>query len=402
MGTLRRFTVVGAVTTVADVVVFMVLAVAMGVQPWISDAIAVAIATAVSWVLHGIVTFPDDPSQRWYRSPGPYLSTAIVAAGLSVAVVLAISMLASPHSWVALLATKLVALAVAFLYRVSRYRGTMFVAIRAEQGTPNPRPLAQGTVRLSVVLPAFNEEDRIEASVGQVRRELREIVDNGGLEILVVDDGSRDATTQRAIAAGADSVIRHEVNRGKGAAVRTGMLAANGRTVAFTDSDLSYAPGQIVGLLEAIEDGWDVVVGSRQHIETRTVVRAGRLRELGGRVINLLSAYVLLGRYRDTQCGLKAFRSDAAKRIFSHTQIDGFAFDIEVFALVERYRLALLEVPVSLSNSERSTVRVVQDALKLIVDLFRIRAYGRAGLYEHTGGTDSVQLPDDDNSAEFG
>ncbi|MCB1256552.1 MAG: glycosyltransferase [Microthrixaceae bacterium] len=402
MGKLRRFTVVGAITTVADVVVFMVLAVTVGVQPWLSDAIAVVIATAVSWVLHGIVTFPDDPSQRWYRSPGPYLSTAIVAAGLSVAVVLAISVLASPHSWVALLATKLLALAVAFLYRVSRYRGTMFVAIRAEQGAPNPRPLPSGTFRLSVVLPAFNEEDRIEASVRQVRRELHGIADSGGLEILVVDDGSHDATSQRALDAGADSVIRHEVNRGKGAAVRTGMLAANGRTIAFTDSDLSYAPGQIAGLLEEIERGWDVVVGSRQHIETRTVVRAGRLRELGGRVINLLSAYALLGRYRDTQCGLKAFRSDAAKQIFSHTHIDGFAFDIEVFALVERYRLALLEVPVSLSNSERSTVRVVQDALKLIVDLFRIRAYGRAGLYEPTRSADSVESPDDDNSAEFG
>ena len=120
-----------------------------------------------------------------------------------------------------------------------------------------------------------------------------------------------------------------------------GVLAAHGRTVAFTDADLSYAPDQILRLLDGVEDGWDVVVGSRQHTDTRTVVRAGRLREVGGRVINLLTGVVLLGRYRDTQCGLKAFRSDVARLVFAHTHVDGFAFDVEVFHLVERYRLTL-------------------------------------------------------------
>lgn len=382
MGTLRRFTVVGVIATVTDVALFMVLAGLVGLRPWLSDLVAVTVATAVSWVLHGIVTFPDDPSQRWYRSAVPYLSTAFGAAVLSVATVVVITLLADPAGWLALFATKLVALVVAFVFRVSRYRDTMFVAIRAEQRLPQPRPPAPGTVRLSVVLPAYNEADRIAAAIARVRRELASVAADGGLEILVVDDGSADETAARAEQAGADLVIRQDPNRGKGAAVRAGMLAASGRTIAFTDADLSYAPGQITSLLAEVEKGWDVVVGSRQHIDTTTVVRAGRLRELGGRVINLLSAYVLLGRYRDTQCGLKAFRSDAAGLIFGHTRIDGFAFDIEVFALVERYRLALVEVPVSLANSERSTVRVVRDALRLIRDLFRIRAYGRAGLYE--------------------
>ena len=115
----------------------------------------------------------------------------------------------------------------------------------------------------------------------------------------------------------------------------------SGRTVAFTDADLSYAPEQLLRLLDGVEAGWDVVVGSRQHVETRTVVRAGRLREVGGRVINLLTGIVLLGRYRDTQCGLKAMRSDVGRLVFSHAHIDGFAFDVEVFHLVERYRLTL-------------------------------------------------------------
>jgi hypothetical protein len=112
------------------------------------------------------------------------------------------------------------------------------------------------------------------------------------------------------------------------------------------------------------------------------VVRAGRLREVGGRVINLLTGVVLLGRYRDTQCGLKAMRSDVARVVFGHSRIDGFAFDVEVFHLVERYRLSLLEVPVEVVNSTRSTVHVVRDAGRLVRDLFRIRRWGRIGRYE--------------------
>lgn len=159
------------------------------------------------------------------------------------------------------------------------------------------------------------------------------------------------------------------------------MLAANGRTICFTDADLSYAPHQIVGLLEKVEEGWDVVVGSRRHTETRTLVEAGRLRELGGRVINVFTMVVLLGRYRDTQCGLKAFRSDVAREIFGATRVDGFAFDVEVFHMVERRRMSLLEVPVEVTNSARSTVNVVRDAAKLVGDLAAIRRWGRSGGY---------------------
>src|SRR5205814_2360742 len=163
----------------------------------------------------------------------------------------------------------------------------------------------------SVVVPAFQEQDRIASAVGAVRTALAGV--DGGVEIIVVDDGSSDRTAENARAAGADRVIVHPANRGKGAAVRTGMLAAGGATVAFTDADLSYAPEQLAGLLEVVESGFDVVVGSRKHEMTRTLVQAGRLREIGGRVINWLTHAVLLGNYRDTQCGLKAFDAEAAR-----------------------------------------------------------------------------------------
>jgi dolichyl-phosphate beta-glucosyltransferase len=200
----------------------------------------------------------------------------------------------------------------------------------------------------------------------------------------VIDDGSRDATADAAETAGADVVLRQDANRGKGAAVRAGMLTARGRSIAFTDADLAYEPALLLRLLEQVEAGWDVVVGSRAHIETVELVRAGRLRALGSRVINLISLAVLLGAYRDTQCGLKAFRSDAARSIFGVARIDRFAFDIEVFHLAERQRLALVEVPVTLTNSEASTVRLGLDSLRMLVDMVRIRRLAGRGAYDST------------------
>jgi dolichyl-phosphate beta-glucosyltransferase len=259
--------------------------------------------------------------------------------------------------------------------------------VRSDLDRRRDRPPPPGTVRLSVVVPAFREE-RIGATVARLRRDLEKVSEDGGLEIIVVDDGSHDGTAERAVVAGADQVVRQPVNRGKGAAVRAGVLAANGRTIAFTDADLSYSPDQLIGLLDEIEAGWDVAAGSRRHTDTTTLVRAGRLREIGGRGINWLTHAVLLGQYRDTQCGLKAFRSDVGRLIFSHSHVDGFAFDVEVFHLVERYRLSLTELPVRVENSSRSTVNVVRDALRLVRDLFRIRSWSALGVYDLEPGYD--------------
>jgi glycosyltransferase involved in cell wall biosynthesis len=257
--------------------------------------------------------------------------------------------------------------------------------LRADLDRRHDRLPSPGSARLSVVVPAFREASRIGPTVAELRRALDVVDAYGGVEIVVVDDGSDDGTAEAAEAAGADVVVRHDRNRGKGAAVRTGVLAARGRTVVFTDADLAYSPDQIPGLVTLVEDGWDVVVGSRRHTDTTTLVRARRLREVGGRAINVLTRAVLLGRYRDTQCGLKAFRSDTAALIFAKTRVDGFAFDVEVFHLVERYHLSLTEVPVTITNSGRSSVNVARDALGLVRDLFRVRQWAAEGRYDLTG-----------------
>ncbi|HEX6568811.1 MAG TPA: glycosyltransferase, partial [Acidimicrobiales bacterium] len=183
-------------------------------------------------------------------------------------------------------------------------------------------------------------------------------------------------------------------NRGKGAAVRVGVLAARGRTVAFTDADLAYGPDQLRRVLAAVEDGWDVAIGDRRHPRTRTLVTPSRVRSWGSRAINWLSYAVLLGSYRDTQSGLKAFRSDVARFLFARTRVDGFAFDIEVLHLVERHQLSLVEVPVEVANSSRSTVRAARDAARLVVDLFRIRHWSAEGAYEADGDLPALVPPE--------
>lgn len=236
-------------------------------------------------------------------------------------------------------------------------------------------------VRLSVVLPAYEEAERIASTVRAVRDEVGKALGDDQLEIVVVDDGSTDATAAVARDAGADQVCVHPRNRGKGAAVRTGVLAARGGVVAFTDADLAYGPDHLLRLLDAIEAGADVAVGNRRHRGTQTVVEARRVRAIGGWVINRLTRLVLQGRY-DTQCGLKAFRREAAEQVFSRARIEGFAFDVEVLFLVERLGLEIVEIPVRVVNSSRSSVHVVRDGLLLVRDLFRIWLSARRGGYE--------------------
>jgi dolichyl-phosphate beta-glucosyltransferase len=234
--------------------------------------------------------------------------------------------------------------------------------------------------RLSVVVPAYGEGRRIGAAVTALRDAL-----GPDLEIVVVDDGSADDTGAAAEAAGAH-VIRFPVNRGKGAAVRAGMLSARGAMIVFTDADLSYPPAQVERLCAELERGADVVVGSRRHVGTRTLVRAGKVREVSGRVFNLFTRLVLPRSFGDTQCGLKGFRNDAARQIFADTRVDGFAFDVEVLWLASHRGLSIVEVPVELDNAAGSTVRLSREVLRMLRDLVRIRAWAAAGRYGPPAG----------------
>ncbi len=377
----KRLLVGGALATVVDLGLFLALYLGADLMPLAADVVAVGVASLFSFWFHRILTFPGDPKVRWMARPAAVAGTMVVGVLVDVAV-LAVLAWVIGGGVTATIVAKIGALTVAALVRLTLYRRTLLSLVRDDIDTPVARPELVGGPRLTVVVPAYREGDRIADTLIRLRAALAEVEAGGGLELLVVDDGSADDTADRARAAGADQVVVFPANRGKGAAVRAGMLAAEGKTVAFIDADLAYSPAQLLELLDAVEAGWDVAVGSRQHTDTTTLVRAGRLRELGGRAVNLLTHLVLLGRHRDTQCGIKAMRRDAARAIFGRARVDRFAFDVEMFYLVERYRLSLIELPVRVVNSERSTVRIVPATIGLIGDLFRIRARARQGLYD--------------------
>jgi len=371
---IQRFLVVGIIATALDVSLFVFLH-KIGWSLVLANVLALNAAALLAWPLHRLFTFADDPFTRWIGSPGVF-GFMVVTAGL---VDTGVVCLFNPDREVqAELLAKLIAVVAAALVRAISYRIIIFRTIRREQDRPTNRPAPKGDYRLTVVIPAYREVDRIKNTIERIRSELGSKVDND-LEVIVVDDGSKDGTAE---AAGlADQLIVLPGNQGKGSALRKGVDKSNGRVVAFTDADLAYSPSQIFNLLVEVENGYDWVVGNRHHADTRTIVKAGVIRGMGGRLVNFATHLLLLGQYRDTQCGLKAFRSDVAKSLFSSSTINGFAFDVELFHLAERWRLSLSEISVEVEHSERTTVRVVQDGFRLLRDLIHVRRLASQGIY---------------------
>ncbi|MEM9893387.1 MAG: glycosyltransferase [Actinomycetota bacterium] len=382
---LRLFVLVGLLATAVDLSVLAVLREPLGLV-W-ADVVALTVAATVAYLANRTLTFRGDPAARWVRRPMWFAATALLAGSVDLIVLLGFDALGAP-----LLVAKLIAIASAVVIRWIAYRRILFARVRRELAERVPRPPMEADLRLSVVIPAYCEGSLIGPTIRQIAEAIEVQIGSDHYEILVVDDGSTDDTVDRATEAGA-RVEQLPENRGKGGAVRAGMLAARGRAVIFTDADLAYTPDLVLTVLDHVEDGWDVVVGSRRHDDTNTLVRARRIRELGGRVINLLTHIVLLGNFHDTQCGLKGFRGDVARTIFERTRVDGFAFDVEIFLIAEQDRLSLTEVPVSVTNRAGSSVSIVRDSIAVVSDLFRIRRWAGAGLYDATEAQAAVLAP---------
>jgi dolichyl-phosphate beta-glucosyltransferase len=229
---------------------------------------------------------------------------------------------------------------------------------------------------ISVIFPAYNEEKRIRHSLEKTARYL---ADSGrSFEIIVVDDGSSDATTDVSRSAledcGADfNIIRLEKNRGKGYAVKTGMSAARGDFIFFSDADLSTPIEEIDRLLPLLEGGCDVAIGSRALRESRLDKRQPIYRESSGKLFNLAMRAVLLPGIKDSQCGFKGFRAEAARRIAGLQKFDGFSFDVEMLWLARKLCFGIKEVPVSWSNNPDTRVSYLKDGLGMVADLFKIR-----------------------------
>ena len=381
---LRRFVLVGLLVTAVDVAVLLGLGSGLDLA-WIpSDMASVLVASVSSFVIHRRLTFPDDTYAVIDRRPGPFFRT-MTLSGLVDVTVFSLAVVLGVDSVPAVLAAKALALLFASVVRSINYRQVLFTTVRAEQRVSPRRAPSPGEPRLSVILPAYRAEEVVGPSVARLREALAGVADDGGLQIVVVDDGSDDGTTEAANGV-ADLVVTLPENRGKGAAVRAGMLAATGRTRVFTDIDLAYPPEQLTRALAQIEAGADMVVGSRRHGETDALNRAAAFRELGSLVFNLFTHVVLLGRYRDTQCGLKGFRGDVAEMLFPRCRVDRFAFDVELFHLAERYRLSLTEIPVVLDNVDQTTVSLAVDTIRMVRDVLRVRRWSARGVYDLSPG----------------
>jgi dolichyl-phosphate beta-glucosyltransferase len=238
-----------------------------------------------------------------------------------------------------------------------------------------PVPDARAVPELSVVIPAYNEEARLPSSVERVLEYLRQ--GSRSYELIVVDDGSRDGTAETVDVmneAGAGiRLVRHPVNLGKGAAVRTGVLASKGDLVLFTDADLSTPISDAAPLIRALEDGADVAIGSRALDRTLVEVHQPVYRESMGRIYNLFVQGVLLPGLHDTQCGFKAFRGDVGRSLFAPMESRGFDFDPEVLYRARRQGLVIREIPVHWRNSPDTRVSALKDSARMFSALFRIR-----------------------------
>ena len=230
-----------------------------------------------------------------------------------------------------------------------------------------PRPL------LSIVVPAFNEALRLPRSLDV----LEEYVSNAplGVEVLIVDDGSTDGTVG-VVEARVQGMpwlrLVRGPHRGKGAAVRAGMLAARGASRLIADADLSMPVHEISRFLAALDEGSDVVVGSR---EGPGALRVGEpyTRHVMGRLFNGAARLLGLAEISDTQCGFKAFTADAAQQIFSRTTVQRFAFDLEVLSMAYAMGYKVRAIPIEWHYNADSRVRPFVDSMQMLGDMVRLR-----------------------------
>ena len=239
-------------------------------------------------------------------------------------------------------------------------------------------------VDLSIIVPAFNEQHRLPPTLDRLHAYLTG--QSSRWEIVVVDDGSQDATCAVVRAAAARipnlRLVRQTPNRGKGAAVRLGMLAARGQIRVMSDADGSMSPDQLPRLLAPIlACKAEIAIGSRYADGARSDAKQPWYRVLWSRLANQLVQRSLVPGVRDTQCGFKAFTAEAARELFPRGRIDGWAFDLEILALARRAGFAIAEVGVEWTDDRRSRVHPLRDMWKVVREAMTIRNNLRRGVY---------------------
>ncbi len=239
---------------------------------------------------------------------------------------------------------------------------------------------------LSVIIPAYNEELRLPATLERIAAYLSTF--GREAEVLVVDDGSKDGTAAVAeyfrVKIPTLRVVSNGVNRGKGYSVRHGMQEARGRIALFTDADLSAPIEEAGKLIDALESN-DVAIGSRAMDRGLITVHESPFREFAGIIFNKIVRIILWLPFVDTQCGFKAFRRERCGIIFEQQKIERFGFDPELLYLARHRGLRAVEIPVRWGHSPATKVSMLHDSLQMFVDVFKIRWNSLMGRYPRKG-----------------
>ena len=231
--------------------------------------------------------------------------------------------------------------------------------------------------KLSIVIPAYNEALRIGRTLDRIGDYLKEF--GYSAEIIVVDDGSHD-DTEKVVRNAAEKfpfivLLQNGMNKGKGYSVKRGVLSSGGRFVLMSDADLSTPIVEIEKLFKELENGYDIAVGSRSVSGSKILKRQTWYRQLMGKTFNKIVQVVAVSGIRDTQCGFKLFKGDAARTVFARQRIERFAFDVEALYLAKKMGLRIREVPVVWVNSPDSKVSIFRDSLQMLWDILKIRFY---------------------------
>jgi dolichyl-phosphate beta-glucosyltransferase len=240
-------------------------------------------------------------------------------------------------------------------------------------------PYALAAPHLTVVIPAYNEESRLPKSLDRIVEYYA--AQPYEWDVLVVSDGSQDRTGEIVRAKNDERVklIEYQPNRGKGYAVRTGMLAAEGDLVLFCDADLATPQEETEKLLPHLVEGARVAIGSRPLHESNLEIRQPWYREMAGRGFNTMVQWLAIKGIKDTQCGFKMFDRSAAAEIFARCKLDGFGFDFEALMIARDLGYRIDEVPIRWRHMEGSKVNLVRDGLRMLRDLLKLRSMGKRG-----------------------
>jgi len=380
-----RFAITGFINTAIDFGLFNLLVLLSGARSTLAIALintaAVSLAVINSFFMNRSWTFPDHD-----RSPGQF-RRFVIASVIGIAINSVTVSLLSTWSLLSAIAPLLVLNAAkacgALLSTAWNFLAYRIWVFRPASDSAEFMIEALHPDLVSIIIPAYNEERRLPGRLQQLAASLPA---QGIFEIVVVDDGSTDGTGQVIRQFSREFPFIRQItlgrNQGKGAAVRTGMLAAGGAYLLFTDADNTFTPEHIMLVTEKLRTGLPAVIACRPSRTGQRLAGEPRWRKWQGRCFNLLVRSLLLPGVKDSQCGLKGFSRSAAAALFPRQRIGGFAFDVELLAFLQALQFPLTILEVKGEDCPGSTVRRLLTPAQMAVDVIKIKLYLFLNLYQ--------------------